>query len=97
MKQYFLIIHSPGPAWKVGEGFQNQNLMEHGGYIHSLYQKGIAIEGGPFLDDSGGMAIIMAEDAAQAEEIMNQDPALKSGVFTAELRPWMRVDWENFG
>ena len=97
MERYFLIIHRPGPSWVEGEGFQNQNLSDHGLYIHSLYQQGIAIEGGPFLDHSGGLAIIKAADAAQAEEIMNQDPAIKTGVFTAELHPWMRVDWENYG
>jgi uncharacterized protein YciI len=97
MKQYFLIIHRPGPAWIEGKGFQNQNLAGHGAYIHSLYQQGIVIEGGPFLDNSGGMAIITADDMAHAEEIMNQDPAVKTGVFTAEFHPWMRVDWETYG
>jgi uncharacterized protein YciI len=97
VKRYFLIIHRPGPAWIEGEGFQNQKLLDHGAYIHSLYQQGIAIEGGPFLDDSGGMAIIMADNAAHAEEIMNQDPAVKTGVFKADLHPWLRVNWETYG
>lgn len=97
MKKYFLIRHRPGPAWIQGKGFQHQRLMDHGAYIHSLYEKGILIEGGPFLDNSGGMAIITAADAAEAEEIMNTDPAVQSGVFTAELTPWMRVDWGNYG
>jgi len=97
MKNYFLIIHIPGPTCKEGEGFQNQNLMEHGAYIHSLYKEGIAIEGGPFLDNSGGMAIVSVDNLAQAEEIVKNDPAIKTGVFTADIRPWFRVDWENFG
>lgn len=97
MEQYFLIIHIPGPAWKAGEGFQNQNLMEHGAYIHSLYKQGIVIEGGPFLDNSGGMAIFKATDMTHAEELVRQDPAIISGVFTADIRPWMRVNWENYG
>ena len=97
MTQYFLIIHRPGPAWIEGEGFQNQKLLDHGSYIHSLYQQGIAIEGGPFLDNTGGMAIIRVDDAAQAQEVIDQDPAIQTGVFTAELHPWLRVDWENFG
>lgn len=96
-KSYFLILHIPGPAWKEGEGFQNQNLMEHGKYIHSLYKQGIAIEGGPFLDNTGGLAIVTADDMAAAEEIVKNDPATISGVFTADIRPWLRVDWENFG
>ena len=97
MKQYYLILHTPGTAWIAGKGFQHQKLMDHGAYIHSLYQQGIAIEGGPFLDHSGGMVIIKVDDAAQAEDIMNQDPAVNTGVFTAKMRPWMRVDWDTYG
>ena len=96
MKQYFLIIHKPGSAWKEGEGFQNQDLMEHGAYIHNLFKQGKAIEGGPFLDDTGGMAIFIANDLEHAKELVKQDPAIIKGVFTADIRPWMRVDWENF-
>ena len=97
MKNYFLIIHRPGPAWVTGKGFYEQNLLAHGNYIHSLYKKGVAIEGGPFLDHSGGMAILAVDDLEQAKEIVNQDPAVIEGVFTAQIHPWMRVDWENFG
>lgn len=96
MTQFFLIIHRPGPVWIEGQGFQNQKLLDHGAYIHSLYQQGIAIEGSPFFDNTGGMAIIKVDDD-QAQEIIDQDPAIQTGVFTAELYPWLRVDWENFG
>ena len=97
MSQYFLILHTPGPEWIQGEGFQNQRLMDHGSYIHSQYQKGVVIEGGPFLDNSGGLAIIKVDDVAQAEEFIRQDPAVQTGVFEAELRPWLRVNWETYG
>jgi len=97
MESYFLIIHKPGPAWMEGKGFHEQNLMEHGSYIHSLHEKGVLLEGGPFLDHSGGMALIAAENLVAAGKIVDQDPAVKSGIFSAEIRPWMRVDWENYG
>jgi uncharacterized protein YciI len=97
MSEHYLIIHKPGPAWKGGKGFHEQDLLAHGEYIHSLYQQGILIEGGPFLDHSGGMAIILVENIERAREIVDQDPALLSGVFTAELKSWMQVDWENYG
>jgi uncharacterized protein YciI len=97
MSQYFLIIHRAGPAGKEGEGFHNQNLLEYGAYIHSLDKQGIAVECGPFLDHSCGLAIITADDAARVEAIMNQDPAVKAGMFTAQLHPWLWVDWETDG
>jgi uncharacterized protein YciI len=97
MNEYFLIIHKPGPAWIEGKGFHEQPLLEHGAHIHNLYQEGILLEGGPFLDHSGGMALIKVDSLEQAEGIINKDPAILSGVFTADLHPWMRVDWENYG
>lgn len=97
MTEYYLIQHSPGPAWIEGKGFQEQPLLEHGAYMHDLYQQGILIEGGPFLDHSGGIALVKVENKERAERILEEDPALISGVFTAELRPWLRVDWENYG
>ncbi|MDH5507524.1 MAG: YciI family protein [Anaerolineae bacterium] len=96
MKTYF-IRHLPGPAWIAGKGFAEQSLLEHGSYIHRLYQQGILLEGGPFLDDQGGLAIIQVESQAQAEQIVAEDPAVVSGIFTAELHPWMRVNWETYG
>ena len=97
MSQYYLILHTPGPAWIEGKGFHEQRLMEHGAYIHSQYKQGVVIEGGPFLDHSGGLAIIKVEDEAQADEFTRQDPAVQTGVFTAEKRPWLRVNWETYG
>lgn len=96
MKQHFLILYSPGPAWKKDHGIGGEDLMAHGDYMHSLHQQNILIEGGPFMDDSGGMTLITVDDKAQAESIVAKDPAVINGVFTAVLRPWMRVNWETY-
>ncbi|MDH3944371.1 MAG: YciI family protein [Anaerolineae bacterium] len=96
MKTFF-IRHIPGPAWIEGKGFHEQPLREHGNYINSLHKQGILLEGGPFLDNEGGLAIIQVENEEQAQKIVAEDPAITSGVFTAELHPWLRVDWESYG
>ena len=97
MSETYLIIHTPGPAWIKGKGFHEQRLREHGAYMHALYKEGILLEGGPFLDHSGGMALIRVGSLEEAEGIIQEDPAVQTGVFAADLRPWMRVDWENYG
>ena len=97
MKKTFFIRHHPGPAWKKGKGIGEQNLLDHGNYIHKLYKQGILLEGGPFLDATGGLAIIQVDDEQQAEKIATEDPAVVEGVFTAEVHPWMRVNWESYG
>jgi uncharacterized protein YciI len=35
-----------------------------------------------------GLVMIEAKSREQALEIMNNDPAVKSGIFHAELYPW---------
>ncbi|MEQ1877605.1 MAG: hypothetical protein ABL958_13255 [Bdellovibrionia bacterium] len=42
------------------------------------------------LDKSFGVAIFRADSEADAEKFMNEDPAIKGGVFKAELHP-MRI------
>lgn len=92
-KGYFLIIYKPGPAWIEGQPIWDQPLQEHGDYLKSLYQEGKLIEGGPFADNSGSMAIICAEDIRNAQIILNNDPAVRDGIFVGEVRPWFRVEW----
>jgi uncharacterized protein YciI len=97
MAEHYLVVYSCGPAWIAGKPFHEQKLLAHGNYMHSLYTKGILLEGGPFTDSSGGMALIVVQDKQQAEDILSRDPAIVDGVFTAALRPWMRVDWATYG
>jgi uncharacterized protein YciI len=51
------------------------------------------IAGGPYLDDSGGVNLIYAEDIDAAWEIVEQDPAVVSGVFVPEVHPWFYGNW----
>ena len=96
MAQTFIIIYKPGPAWVEGKSVGEQQLLPHGDYMHQLYQNGALRFAGPFIDDSGGATVIETTDMEAAQDILKKDPAIISGVFTAEIHPWYLVDWENF-
>jgi uncharacterized protein YciI len=96
-KQRFAIVYSPGPNWVAGKPFSEQPLMEHGNYMHQLYLRGKLLMGGPFTDNSGGLVAFEAADQNEAQRILENDPALKAGIFTAKLHPWFSVDWAHYG
>ena len=92
----FTIIYTPGPNWIEDKPVWEQPLRPHGNYIKRLYDQQIALMGGPFGDNSGGMTIIEVESEADAQRIVDEDPAITEGIFEATLRPWFRVDWDGY-
>ena len=84
----YLIQYSAGPAWRAGAPMQDQALGPHVAYMRQLQAEGALFAAGPFLDAEGGMAIVLAGDDAAARAILEADPAIETGVFTAVLRSW---------
>jgi len=95
-KSMFLVIYRPGPAWIAGKPQSQQRLKEHFNYILDLYAQGAVKLAGGFTDEAaGGAAVLVVESEAQARDLAVNDPAVKTGVFVHELRPWRPVDWEQ--
>ncbi len=91
----FLVVYKPGPAFRVGKPMKEQDLKEHGPYLLDLYAQGALTSAGRFLDDSGGAVVLSAADLAAATAFVENDPAVRLGVFVYELHPWERVDWQQ--
>ena len=86
----FAIIHAPGEAWEEGVPFREQPLvMLHVQYMMGLLEAGSLVVGGPFLDDSGGMAVVRASDLEAARKLASEDPSVGAGLLTFQLKPWM--------
>jgi uncharacterized protein len=84
----FKILWRPGAAWIAGRSVAEQKLDQHREYIASLAAQGLIVVAGPFLDaESGGMAVLRAARMSEAHEIFKHDPAIREGVFVAEVRP----------
>ncbi len=87
---YYVMLHSPGPAWAKDIPFREQPGVEtHVQYMAELLQQGLIVMGGPFLDDSGGMMISRSPTLEEAQQTANKDPAVQSGLLRVEVHPWM--------
>lgn len=88
----FVVFHSPGPNWKAGvPPFEQPGLQAHVEHFATLLKDAKLELGGPFIDEvSGGMMI--PEESVSEEEIRSfaaDDPAVKAGLLTFEIRRWM--------
>lgn len=89
--QLYLFIYHAGPAWKTGRPFSEQGLGPHGAYMKSLFEKKTVLAGGPFGTEAGGLAIVSAANPTEAKALLDADPAVVAGIFSAEVRPWTPI------
>src|SRR4051812_38057078 len=77
----FVVVHSPGPAWKTGvPAFEQDGLRLHVAHYAELLRQGKLVMGGPFLDATSG-GIMIAEPSVTEKELREfaaADPAVKS-------------------
>lgn len=93
--QFHMAILKKGPKWDDKmEPQQNPVLKEHVAYFLTLLFSGKAVAGGPFADSTNlaGIYILRAQSAAEARTWTDADPAVKAGLFTAEMHPWWSED-----
>lgn len=93
MKDVRLVVfHQPGPAWNPELPFFEQDgVQAHVEHYRALLGQGKLEMGGPFLDGtSGGMMIpVQGIDEAEISAFAQSDPAVRSGLLQAVVRPWM--------
>ena len=87
----YVVIHTPGPKWRSGVDFREQEgVGEHVWHYLKLHKQGKLELGGPFLtQDAGGMMIATREvSPEELEAFAAADPAVQSGLLVYEVRPW---------
>jgi uncharacterized protein YciI len=86
-----VVFHAPGPAWAKGTPFREQpGVQAHVDHYRALLANKTLALGGPFLDDTGGMMIAASGVTVdELKAISAADPAVKSGLLTATVKPWM--------
>jgi uncharacterized protein YciI len=93
--QFQMAILKMGPKWEATkEADRNAILKQHLSNVVSLLDSGKAIIAGPLGDDTGpaGIFILRATGAAEAKAWVDNDPAVKAGLFVAEMHPWWSED-----
>ena len=91
MNGFQVVQHLPGPAWVTGLSLRDQEgVCAHIGTMQVWLEARSLVMGGPFLDDEGGgMAILRFAGVEQAEASARSDPAVRAGLLTPRVRPWM--------
>ena len=78
----------PRPTYHLDMSPEEGEIMQtHGGYWMNLLQQGTCVAYGPVFDPAGvwGLAILDVADEAAAQALVDDDPAVVSGVCTYQL------------
>lgn len=90
MKKYIFAYLKQGPNRNQDSAEVAQIQKGHMENINRLADEGKLVLAGPFFDDTEirGIFLFDVETLAEAEALINSDPAVKSGRLIMELHPW---------
>lgn len=90
-RQYFLYkLLPPRPDFAFTMSPEEAAVMQaHGDYWDGLLAAGTAVVFGPVAEPTGawGLAVLEVDDQAGADRVREADPAVTSGLLTAEVHP----------
>jgi uncharacterized protein YciI len=91
MAEWVYFIHPPREDFAATMTPEEQEVWAvHFARLQRLTAEGTMILAGPTLGPvNTGIAVFEAPDLAAAEKLMNEDPAVASGIATGELRPFV--------
>ena len=89
-EKHFLIVLKPPRPTFVADATEVESAVvgEHFEYLKKLLADGVLIMAGRTDDAEMGLVVLTADSVEAAEAIMNADPAVKAGVFSAKLYPY---------
>ncbi|MGD9703871.1 MAG: YciI family protein [Acidimicrobiia bacterium] len=90
MAEWVYFIHAPRDDFATTMTDHEQAVWsEHFERLQRLTAEGVMILVGPTLGPvNTGIAVFEADDEATARRIMDEDPAIASGIARGELRPF---------
>ena len=93
--QFQMALLKKGPKWTGAQTPETQHILhQHLVNVLALLDSGKAVAAGPFGDDTdlAGIFILRASSAEEAKTWVDNDPAVKAGLFVAEMHPWWSED-----
>ncbi len=90
MADWILFLHAPRERFAETMSDEEERIMgAHFERLQRLYADGTMILVGPTLGQvNTGIAVFEAADEEAAQRIVDEDPAVESGLMRAELRPY---------
>ena len=89
---FHMALLKKGPKWTDAQLPEMQKVLhQHLVNVISMLDSGKAVIAGPLGDDGdlAGIFILRAASAAEAKAWVDNDPAVKAGLFVAEMHPWL--------
>jgi uncharacterized protein YciI len=91
MTTYYLGILVKGPHWTPGDSAYVTKIQEgHLAHLQAMWKAGKLVLAGP-LDDDGdwrGVLIYRTKTLEEAQQLANDDPAVKVGRLAVTMHPW---------
>ena len=85
----YMVLYTPGPQWLTGLPAQEQpGITEHMQYVDSIAGKNGKILGGSFTGENGGAALWFGKTKEQVQQIVSNDPSVRSGLQNADIKEW---------
>jgi uncharacterized protein len=76
----------------IKENVNEEMMKPHVAYLRGLFDSGKLVITGPFTDGKGGgMFILDVENEDELQQIVDNDPAIVSGISVSEVRPYKIV------
>ena len=90
MAEWMYFLHAPREDFAATMTDEEQRVWgEHFERLQRLLAEGVLVLAGPTMGRvNTGINVFEAEDEAAARRIMEEDPAVASGIATGELRPF---------
>jgi uncharacterized protein YciI len=88
--QTFAVLYLRGHAWDVAVPFHaQQGVGRHRDFLAAQHEAGRLVFGGPFLDDSGGLAVYRAASLDELEALVRTDATVIDGLLAYEIHPYV--------
>ncbi len=90
MKTYVLVFLKKGPQRDHPEEKAKEIQAGHMEHLTKMHQEGMLLMAGPMNEDGDirGILLMNTEEIPVAKDIVEQDPAIKSGRLIAEYHRW---------
>jgi uncharacterized protein YciI len=86
---YIYVIRAVRSDFSETMSAEEERIMSiHFEYLKERLHSGALVLAGPCLDGAFGIVVFRAASKEEAEAFMNNDPAVRGGLMTAELHPF---------
>ncbi len=88
---YYAVILQPIESRELN----NEAIAKHAQHLRELDGDGKLVLAGPFVDDPSGLLVLRGNSKAEISAIMDQDPLIRGGFRSYEVRTWLMANETN--